>query len=227
MNKQRMSNILSSIQMNPRDRKDFIDELSKLGQGGTGGGEVSTEHPVRIIELTQEELYAGKELDITYEEYVNSIIIFNVAAFSYTFNRMCTVIEVEGKNLRTFDVYKTKITGDATIASYIYVEKTSDNKLIASPASVFSVDDDVNFYLHADDKNLNMDLISRLELDKTYTAKLIFSNNSNIIGSYSNGTFTALAESKIQIYNVNSQTGAITLFKSIDLLTLADKLAEL
>lgn len=34
MDKQRMSNILSSIQMNPRDRKDFIDELSKLGTGG-------------------------------------------------------------------------------------------------------------------------------------------------------------------------------------------------
>lgn len=37
MNKQRMSNILSSVQMNPRDRKDFIDELSKLGQGEQGG----------------------------------------------------------------------------------------------------------------------------------------------------------------------------------------------
>lgn len=36
MNKQRISNILSSIQMNPRDRKNLINELAKGGSGGDG-----------------------------------------------------------------------------------------------------------------------------------------------------------------------------------------------
>lgn len=217
MDKQRMSNILSSVQMSPRDRKDFIDELSKLGKGGTGGGEVSTEHPVRIIELTPEELITGKELDIAYEEYINSTVIFLIKDDIYlTLNKICNGFKLEGRDLRIFDVYKNCIVGQATNVTYIYVEKTSDNKLIITPASVFSVYDDINFYLNTNGVYINLDIIRLLELDKTYTAKLIFPNNSNIIGSYYNGTFTAFADGKIQIYDVNSETGAITLSKSIN-----------
>lgn len=70
MNKQRMSNILSSIQMNPRDRKDFIDELSKLGQGGTGSEEGGEENlNTESLILTIEELK-----DINSEELKNKII---------------------------------------------------------------------------------------------------------------------------------------------------------
>ena len=123
MDKQRMSNILSSIQMNPRDRKDFIDELSKLGAGGQGGGGCNTNAELIDIILTN--------------------------------------------NAET-----------------------------------------------------NIVTIENLYLTKSYTARLIL-EDINIIGTYYNGTFTAFADGKIQVYNVNKNTGEISEKLSIDIETLA------
>lgn len=103
MNKQRMSNILSSIQMNTRDRKDFIDELSKLGQSGQGGGEGGEENlNTESLILTIEELK-----NINYEEVKNKIIYITDGIeikqsdsiyYDDTYKR-CEIIIVLGKKI--------------------------------------------------------------------------------------------------------------------------------
>ena len=80
MNKQRMSNILSSIQMNPKDRKYFIEELSKLGTGGQGGAEGGNVYELKSYIYTEDGAnykftYQGDNLEDAPE---NSILCMNV-----------------------------------------------------------------------------------------------------------------------------------------------------
>lgn len=229
MDKQRMSNILSSIQMNPRDRKDFIDELSKLGAGGQGGGEVSGEHPVRIIELTEEELMTGKELDITGKEYLkyHNIIIcktnYNKNIFNYEYSYSDTDMGAD----YYYDVYCCKMKSDySELNLCITVRYTnSENTIWIDQGLPINYKGDINFVL-SQNAELNLTIVSECNPNCSYSV-ILFKDGSTIHGTYHNGTFTAFADGKIQIYNVNSETGEITLSKSIDLTTLADKIAEL
>lgn len=236
MNKQRMSNILSSIQMNPRNRKDFIDELSKLGQGGQGGGEVpgevSSEHPVKIIELTQEELMGGTELDITVEEYLkySHIIMCNMDEIKFEFHYKYSYEELDMGSSKVHNVYiinnKTRSSPSKLIVDIYYKNDNLKNTIFINPINIIDSYGDINFNLTDRSNDYNLQIISSINLSKSYSV-ILFKDGSTIHGNYYNGIFTAFAEGKIQIYNVNSETGAITLSKSIDLLTLADKLAEL
>lgn len=228
MNKQRISNILSSIQMNPRDRKDFIDELSKLGQGGQGGGEVSGEHPVRIIELTQEELMGGTELDITYGEYLQTTLIIKTKDILYNcpielkFLKKTSLHDDEGPTY-LYDVYKSSIyyRTRTSVEQYdLYglisiPEKLNDK--ISIQGSIFIDGECVQF---SENKILNKEFIKGLSLNDTYISKLTI-RGKTIIGTYYNGTFTGFVEGKIQVYDVNTETGAISEKLSIDIETLA------
>lgn len=226
MNKQRISNILSSIQMNPRDRKDFIDELSKLGQGGQGGGEVSVEHPVRIIELTQEEMMTGKELNITVEEYLKySYIIKSVLdGIKYEFNYKYTDSLGDSNTLYCEDVF---IRNEKDIANptkiNITIKYKPDNlksKISITPIAIVDKYGDVNFNLTTRNNDYNLQIISLTDLSKSYSV-ILFKDSSIIHGSYYNGTITAFVEGKIKQYNVNPDTGKITESLSIDINTLA------
>lgn len=88
MDKQRMSNILSSVQMSPRDRKDFIEELSKLGQGEQGGGENNTDTGLIDITLTdnaESNLSTIENLDLT-KSYIARLILENVNIIGTYYN---------------------------------------------------------------------------------------------------------------------------------------------
>ena len=223
MNKQRMSNILSSIQMNPRDRKDFINELSKLGQGGQGGGgEVSGEHPVRIIELTEEEIITGKELDIHPNEFFNNeykiklcltddikIDFIKTGIHNYTeSNRMCidtyyTVTIVNDHNYKQ----NLSLIVRATYGQY-------GQSLSICKATFVNITDIVNFSLSAyvDIENI----INNIEQNTNYVA-----DYDRMLGNYYNGKFIGFGKGKIQIYDVNTETGEVSEKLSIDIETLA------
>lgn len=256
MNKQRMSNILSSIQMNPKDRKDFIDELSKLGQGGQGGGEnegageLKLEPPVIIPGEYDENFYdeikyyvdRGIACKVQYDDfnvkgYIN--LIGNVKSFEAEGQSVEIIYfichyETQGmyEKLDNTDIDSiiamcTKDNGK----TWIYTQHTIDEnikQLIGNTTpELFKFPLLSSFELIQYDNSKNLNVINNLDLNKSYNCILEKTNDVRIFGSYHNHTFTAFVEGKIQIYNVNSETGAITLSKSIDLLTLADKLAEL
>ena len=226
MNKQRISNILSSIQMNPRDRKDFIDELSKLGADGQGGGEVSSEHPVRVIELTQEELMTGKELDITVDEYLKYFYIIKIISIGYklefTYKYSNMISETVNTYFEDFYILSSKNTYSPIKYSIAIEYKMNDlkNKISISPAAIIDIYGDVNFNLSTKNNDYNLQIISSIDSSKHYSV-ILFKDGSTIPGTYYNGTFTAFVEGKIKQYNVNQDTGAITESISIDISTLA------
>lgn len=226
MNKQRMSNILSSIQMNPKDRKYFIEELSKLGTGGTGGGtgEVSGEHPVRIIELTPEELMGGTELDITVEEYLKYSWIIRAKNGPLVFNFKLDSVAMYTDMGKTYveDVY-TYIFNSTynqmfTISIMYGLHYDEDSTISLTSLNCANNYGQINFILS--DVNTNKTVLNDAILNHTYSAQLSI-KNTNIIGTYCNGIFTGFVEGKIKQYNINAETGEITEGLSIDINTLA------
>lgn len=230
MDKQRMSNILSSVQMSPRDRKDFIEELSKLGQNGAGGegGEVSTEHPVKIIELTQEELMTGKELDITVEEYLKyTYINIKIKSTNIEFIYNCSYQESDLGHTYNYDEYilrdRTAHIQNNFIITLSYDISNLNDTIYVQPLNYFSAYGDINFVL-SNSKATNLAVLNSAKSDRNYSVILFTGNdfvNDVIKGTYYNGTFTAFADGKIQVYDVNTNTGKISEKLSIDIETLA------
>jgi hypothetical protein len=222
MDKQRMSNILSSIQMNPRDRKDFIDELSKLGAGGQGG-EVSGEHPVRIIELTEEDMMTGKKLDITGKEYLkyHNIIIYKTKHNKNIFNYEYSYSDTDMGADYYYDVYCCKMKSDySELNLCITVQYTnSENTIYIDQGLPINYKGDINFVL-SQNAELNLTIVSECNPNWSYSV-ILFKDGSTIHGTYHNGTFTAFAEGKLKQYNVDTQTGAITEGIAIDINTLS------
>lgn len=221
MNKQRMSNILSSVQMNPRDRKDFIEELSKLGQGEGGGGEVSTEHPVRIIELTQEEFITGKELDIHPSEFFNNEYKIKVAwmddlKLDFIKSGMHIYSKSNGINIDTY--YTTTFvssdgskTNMSVIVKAVYAQYGQSLRI--DKGTFVNITDVINFSLPNTDIEY---LINDIDQNSNYVVEY-----DRMLGNYYNGKFIGFGKGKIQVYDVNSETGEITEKLSIDIETLA------
>lgn len=227
MDKQRISNIPSSVQMSPRDRKDFIEELSKLGQGGAGGGagegggtgEVSTEHPVRIIDVYPEEQgIQNISLGITFKEYVNSYIIIRIREEN-------NVIVLHRKYTRNLignqfsDVYVGEnkgIINNKYFAEIHYSNTTSEDDIMEIYIiNVVDPYNDVAFVLDISYPDRNKIILDNISLYASYGAILV-NYNDTVTGNYYNGTFIGFNNGKIQRYDVNSETGEITLQQSIN-----------
>ena len=217
MDKQRMSNILSSVQMSPRDRKDFIDELSKLGQGGQGGGQVSGEHPVRIIELTQEEAFGEKVLDISYDEYVNNQWIIKIKAdLPIYFYKTSIYHDDDGGIVWYKDCYSTIGRGNKlnTIISLQIIYR-SNNHNVKVRFGGFGQLDFVSILLDKNNAANNVQVLQTLNSTESYSASL-YINDNYILGTYYNGTIIAFVDNKLKQYDVNFETGAITESLSIN-----------
>jgi len=217
-----MSNILSSVQMSSRDRKDFIDELSKLGAGGQGGGEVSSEHPVRIIELTEEELFGEKVLDITYDEYVNNQWIIKVKGdLPVYFYKRSIYQDNDGSVVWYKDCYSTIARGNQlnTLMS-LEISYRSNNYRVKVAFNGFEQLDFVSILLDKTNAASNVPVLQTLSSTESYSTSLCIGRR-NILGTYYNGTITAFVDNKIKQYVVNFETGAITESISIDISTLA------
>ena len=219
--------------MNPRDRKDFIDELSKLGLGGQGGGEVSGEHPVRIIELTEENLGT---FSMPYEEYINNVVKFRINVSNtgtylddipqnVFFEKIgSSIYHIDGPHYKTADVYLLNYNANSCQVQFtLYININADGIPVENVGVGAMSLNDTHFNeicLTTRNTSINLDIIRSIESSYSERALLI-TRKGNIIGTYYNGTFTAFVEGKIKQYNVNQDTGEITESLSIDISTLA------
>lgn len=195
--------------------------LSPQSEGGEG--EVSTEHPVRIIEITQEELMSGKQLDITGEEYLKYayIIICNYGSEKKIFNLDYSYPHIDMGANYYYDIYCSKDRGDyAEVNFCITIDYSNlEDKIHLHPVCPINEKGEINFML-SKNAEINLMLVSECNPNYSYSV-ILFKDYSTIHGTYYNGTFTAFAEGKLKQYNVNTETGEITEGLSIDLNTLA------
>lgn len=209
------------------------ESLSPQGQGGQGGGEVSSEHPVRIIELTQETMGT---FSMPYEEYINNII-----KFKFNISNTGTVLDeipqnvffekigssdynIDGPHYNTGDVYVLNYRCYNNKCQFILYITTSEdgipveNVRLGSMATYDTYFDEM--CLNMDGNDVNLIILQTIDSSKSERALLI-TRKGNIQGTYYNGTFTAFADGKIQVYDINSETGEVSEKLSIDIETLA------
>lgn len=203
------------------------ESLSPQGQGGQGGGEVpgevSSEHPVKIIELTQEEVMTGKELDITVEEYLKHSWIIRAKNGPLVFNFKLDSVAMYTDMGKTYveDVYTyifNNTYNQMFTISIMYGLHDEDSTISLTSLNCANNYGQINFILS--DVNTNKAVLNDAILNHTYSAQLSI-KNINIIGTYCNGIFTGFAEGKIKQYNINAETGEVSEKLSIDIETLA------
>lgn len=206
--------VLSKKGINPKT-------VSAVSKGGGGEGEVSGEHPVKIIELTQE-LMTGKELDITVEQYFKYKFIFKLPdATKILFLEKEQNYEYDGN---TYDIYIVKNRGWINLNLWLFVKYNinNTNSKISIELKYTNVHSDVGFVLDKSTWDFNTMVLSSIpNIPTNINAILSLTNESKIQGTYYNGTFTAFADGKILVYDINSETGEVSEKLSIDIETLA------
>lgn len=132
MNKQKIYNILSSIQMSPRDRKDLVNELTKSKNGGNGNSiidyiELNASNPSNNINVL-------KELDLN-SQYSCILNIFNTKLVGYFKNGFITIID--GDSLLLFEANYNN--GEINSKGKIFIDYIPQ-QIILTPATSESED---------------------------------------------------------------------------------------
>lgn len=115
------------------------------------------------------------------------------------------------------------LSADGTYATFLssigYVTYTTDDgiNIIEYNVKIDLLQDDITFSI--DILTDNLLLLHNLILNKTYKCNLISKNYISILvnGEYCNGTITGIKEGKLVQYDINFETGEITLKRTTDL----------